>query len=94
MSDDPLERAQRVVLGALLEAHPGPLSRNELAAMLGDPISARDADNYSRILHRIPRAPLDCPQLTDANRAHDRQPDRDARQQSPMQPSDWTRIEF
>jgi hypothetical protein len=43
VSDDPLERAQRVVLGALLEAHPGPLSRNELAAMLGDPISAHDA---------------------------------------------------
>jgi chromosome segregation and condensation protein ScpB len=43
VSDDPLERAQRVVLGALLEAHRGPLSRSELAAMLGDPISAHDA---------------------------------------------------
>jgi hypothetical protein len=42
VSDD-AEIAQRVVFGALLEAHPGPLSRGELAAILGDPIAARDA---------------------------------------------------
>ncbi len=38
-----LEIAQRVVLGALLEAHPGPLSRAELATMLNDAIAAADA---------------------------------------------------
>jgi hypothetical protein len=35
--------AQRITFGALLEAHPGPLSRAELATMLGDPIAAADA---------------------------------------------------
>jgi hypothetical protein len=40
---DQLKIAQRAILTALLEAHPGPLSRTELAAMLGDPIDAEDA---------------------------------------------------
>jgi hypothetical protein len=36
--------AQRITFGALLEAHPGPLSRSELATMLGgDPIAVADA---------------------------------------------------
>ena len=40
MTADDLERA---ALGALLEAHPGPLSAHELAAILGDEIAAADA---------------------------------------------------
>jgi hypothetical protein len=40
---EPDERAQRIVFGALLEAHPGPLSRSELATMLRDPVAATDA---------------------------------------------------
>ena len=35
--------AERVVLGALLEAHPGGLSRTELARLLGDRVAAADA---------------------------------------------------
>jgi hypothetical protein len=34
---------ERVVFGALLEAHPGPLSRAEVATLLGDRITAADA---------------------------------------------------
>ena len=34
---------ERVAFGALLESHPAPLSRTELAAILGDPIGAEDA---------------------------------------------------
>lgn len=34
---------ERAILGALLEVHPGPMSRPELAAMLGVAIRARDA---------------------------------------------------
>jgi hypothetical protein len=37
------EDAQRVVFGALLESHPGPLSRTEIARLLADPIAATDA---------------------------------------------------
>lgn len=37
------EDAQRIVFGALLESHPGPLSRGELATRLADPIAATDA---------------------------------------------------
>ena len=39
MADD---RIQRAALGALLEAHPGPLSEHELASILGDEIAAAD----------------------------------------------------
>lgn len=34
---------ERGVIGALLEAHPGPRSRSEIATILGDPIAAHDA---------------------------------------------------
>jgi hypothetical protein len=37
------ERAERVVLGAPLEAHPGPLSLDELARVVGDQVAATDA---------------------------------------------------
>jgi chromosome segregation and condensation protein ScpB len=37
------DRAERAALGALLDAHPGPLSRAELARLLGDPVAAHDA---------------------------------------------------
>lgn len=37
------DRTQRAVLGALLEAHPGPLTRPELARLLGDEIATADA---------------------------------------------------
>ena len=37
------EDAQRIVFGALLEAHPGPLSLSELVTMLHDSVAACDA---------------------------------------------------
>jgi hypothetical protein len=37
------QNAQRVDCGALLESHPAPLSRGELARLLADPIAATDA---------------------------------------------------
>lgn len=35
--------AQRIIFGALLEIHPGHLSRSELSTLLGDQIAAHDA---------------------------------------------------
>jgi hypothetical protein len=36
------EPTQHAIFGPLVEAHPGPVSRMELATMLGDQVAARD----------------------------------------------------
>lgn len=43
MPTSPSSTAERAIFGALLDAHPGQLSRSELATLLRDPIAATDA---------------------------------------------------
>jgi hypothetical protein len=40
---------QRILLAALLDAHPGPLSRSELATLLDDRVAAEDAVDRLRV---------------------------------------------